>query len=155
MTHTRKFSKRARYAAVSIFIVVAIASLTAVACGHSGHMSPKLKHRIVMGVVNDVMDDIDATDAQRSSFVSAADAILKDALALKKTHKQHHKKIHQMLQGGNVDREGLKAHLNTQFDQLEIFAYASLDRFLDAYETLDRQQQQIVLKKLEKHMDEH
>jgi Spy/CpxP family protein refolding chaperone len=101
------------------------------------------------------MDDIDATDAQRATFDAAAKSILAEAQALKKSHHRHKKEMLTLLSNPTPDREEIKLHIQEKIDGLEEFALRNVDKILDAYETLDAAQRQIILDKLAKHMEKH
>ncbi len=148
-------SKLTRRPLLASLIVTASVAFTVVACGHGHRMSPKVMERMVLGHVDDVMDDIDATDAQRATFEKLAGELLADGLAMKQEHKAHKKEMLALLGSPSPDREAIKAHLQDKIDRMEAFALRSVDKVLDAYETLDPEQQQIVLDKLAKHMENH
>ena len=147
--------KRSRKTLITLIAVGAAAAITAVACGHRGHMSEKMMERIVLGHVDDLADEVDATDAQRAVFESTAQAILEDALVMKRDHKECKKEAMALLNTPTVDREAVKAHIQDKIDQMEAFALRSMDQVIDAYETLDDDQRQVVIDKLAKHMEKH
>jgi Spy/CpxP family protein refolding chaperone len=131
-------------------------AVCAVACGrHGKRMSEAMMRELALDHVEDLMDDIDADDTQRARFEALAGELIDDAIALKKAHKSQERAVLKALESGSPDREAVHAHMDQQFDQLEGFAHRSLDKVFDAYQTLDDDQQRIVLDKLAKHMEKH
>jgi Spy/CpxP family protein refolding chaperone len=157
MTNDKGNSKRFLVRGIiSALVIGAVVSVSVVACGGHGHrMSPKMMKRMALGFVDDVMDEIDATDAQRATFEALAEDIVNEGLAMKKDHKAHKAFVLNELSKPTPDREALKAHMDEKFSRLEDFAHRTLDKVLDAYETLDADQKAIVLEKLETHMNKH
>ena len=153
---TMNKSKLNRKTVYTVVILGALVAISVVACGGHGHdMSPQMMKRLFLGHVDDVMDDIDATDAQRATFEATAEEILAEALEMKKTHKAHEKEMLTLLKAPSPDRDAIKAHIQDKLDRVEDFAIRSVDKILDAYETLDSGQRQIILDKLAKHLEKH
>ena len=146
---------KSRKLVVTLIAVGAVASVAAVACGGGGHPSPKMMQRMLLGQVDDLADDIDATDAQRAVFESTAQAIFDDALAMKKDHEKDKKEMIAVLSAPSVDREAVKTNIQEKLDRLEAFLLHSADQVIDAYETLDDGQRQILIDKLAEHMENH
>lgn len=157
MTHKKSTQKKRIVSTAGILLLtLSVIAVSAVACGgHRHEMSPKMMHRLVLGEVDDLMDEVDATDAQRAAFESAAKAVLKDALALKEQHKNHDKALFKALRASTPDRRAIYTGIDEHAAVFEAFARSSVDRFLDAYETLDTEQRQIVIMKLAEHFDKH
>lgn len=156
MTHNETQKKRIASTVGIMLLTLSVIAVSVVACGgHRHKMSPKMMHRLVLGEVDDLMDDVDATDAQRAAFESAANAILQDAVALKKQHENHDKELLKVLQAPTPDRQAIYAGIDDHAAVLKDFVRSSLDRFLDAYETLDAEQRQIVITKLAEHFEKH
>ena len=148
----KKILKRTAIVALAAGLVVAV---SAVACGGHKKMSEKMMKRMIVGHVDDLMDEIDADDAQRARFTALAEGIADEALALKKAHKAREKTLLKELQKPSPDREKLHAQVEEKFDLFEDFVHRTLDKLLDAYETLDADQKQIIVDELANHMENH
>jgi Spy/CpxP family protein refolding chaperone len=147
-------NKNAKTKKIVLWLLIgASVAATAAACGiHGNGISEKMMRRMVLGHVDDLMDEIDADDAQRATFNTLAEGIVEEALAMKKSHKAKEKTLLASLQRGTVDREALHTQLENHMDTAEDFLSRSLDKVLDAYETLRPAQKQIILDKLAEHV---
>ncbi len=153
MTNTTTINPKTKKLVTWLLIGAAI-SVSAVACGmHSRHPSDKMVRRMALAHVEDLMDDIHADDAQRAQFDALAEGIVNDALAMKKAHKADEKTLLASLQSGTIDREALHTQLENHLDKAEDFLSRSLDKVLDAYESLRPDQKKIILDKLAEHME--
>ena len=147
-------NKNAKTRKVVLWVLLGVTvAATAAACGmHGKGASEKMMRRMALGHVDDLMDEIDADDGQRATFNTLAEGILDEALAMKKSHKGEEKTLLASLQRGTVDRDALHAQLENHMDTAEDFLSRSLDKVLDAYETLRPEQKQIILDKLAEHV---
>ena len=151
MKTVRKLEKKTT---ITLVVVGAVVAATAVACGHHArHPSPKIMQRLVLGHVDDMMDEVDASDDQRATFESAAQTILTDALAMHEAHKADKAEMLKVLSAPTVDRDAVKSHIEAKLDTVEAFALRSVDTLIDAFETLDDPQKQILLEKLATHFE--
>ena len=156
MREEKKANKKKLFKVVGVALAIsAVVAFSAVACGGHDKMSDKMMKRMLVGYVEDLMDEIDADDAERTRFAALAKGIADEALTLKKAHKAQGEAVIRELQKPSPDREKLHARVDEKFDLVEDFAHRTLDKVLDAYETLDPDQKQIVIDKLANHMEKH
>ena len=150
------FKKKMKRTIVFALLVGAAVAICAVACGrHGKHLSEKMMRELALDHVDELMDDIDADDGQRARFEALAEEIVDEAIAMRQAHKSHKQAVLDELQKGSPNRQALHAHVDDKFDRVEAFVHRSLDKILDAYETLDDDQKQIVADKLANHMENH
>ena len=142
---------------IAMWLVVGVAvSVGAAACGmHGKHMSEAMMRRAALSHVDDVMDEIDADDAQRAQFEALAEELVDEALAMKAAHKSKEKAFLDDFRKGTIDRQALHTAMEDHVDTVEEFLSRSLDKVLDAVETLRPEQRQIILDKLADHMENH
>ncbi|MCP4605062.1 MAG: periplasmic heavy metal sensor [Proteobacteria bacterium] len=145
------------------FCVVAVilgVGITAsfVGCGRHhwhGNSNPERIEKMVMWKVDDTLDDLDATDAQRAEIEGIAREILADAMKIKEGHGDHKTELYSKFSSGTYDRTELHGKVDEHFELARAFVHRSLDRVMDAYETLDEKQRQEILDRWQEHMDEH
>ena len=151
-TSKKKTTKKIAIALLTGAAVVAFA----VACGrHGKHLSEKMMREHALDHVDDLMDDIDADDTQRARFEALASELVEEAIAMKQAHKSHKQEVLDQLAKGSPNRKVLHAHVDEKFNGMAAFVHRSLDKILDAYETLDDDQKQIVVEKLANQMENH
>jgi Spy/CpxP family protein refolding chaperone len=148
-----KTVKRVKKIAAFVLIGAAVA-VSSVACGmHGMKMSEKMMRAAMEDHVDELMDDINATDAQRAEFTLLSDSIVNEAIALRSKEKPNHQALLAALKKDKVDREAIHSGIENHIDTFEAFLFRSLDRVLDAYEKLRPEQKQIILDKLANHME--
>jgi periplasmic protein CpxP/Spy len=131
---------------------------SAVGCGRHHFMGNHDSERIekmVMWKVDDVLDDLDAADTQRAEIEGIAREILADGFKLKEGHGKHKGEMMAKFRAGTYDRVEMNAKLDEHFEMAQAFIKRSMNRILDAYETLDESQRNEILDRMQAHMDEH
>jgi Spy/CpxP family protein refolding chaperone len=159
-THTpsKRFSKK--WLILGAVVVVAGMSTAAVAFGprvghHMGHRDFGVVKRMVLAHVDNVLDEIDATDAQRTAIRANVDVILADAEQTKKGHKSYHAQVLEALKDPDFNPQALHDLLDDEFDRGNAFAHRALDRVLASYKTLDENQRAALRELLAEHLKKH
>lgn len=149
---SKKVFKRA------VFVVAGLLALGLVALGASGcrrgcHRfdDPEKIKKVVLWKVNDILDEVDATDAQRQAFGASATALIEDIHKTRKAHEQNRPAVREELLKPAPDAAALHAMLDKHLDEMRAVAHRGVDEFLKAWNTLTPQQKQALLDELKGH----
>jgi Spy/CpxP family protein refolding chaperone len=141
-----------------LLAIVATVALVG-ACGrggcHGGHRDFDEVRKFASWRLDDLLDDLDATDAQRVKIQTAAKDVLDDIEGMKKQHDSNKGQVFADFQAGREDPERLHALIDERFAEANGFAHRTLDRLLAAYNVLTPDQKQDVLDEWAEHMEDH
>lgn len=91
-------------------------------------------------MVNDVMDDLEATDAQRSQVLEIKDDLLTDGLALRASHEEVKAQVRAQWQADQVDSEALHSLVDARLADVTAFAHKAVDAFVEVHDLLTPEQ---------------
>jgi periplasmic protein CpxP/Spy len=151
----RTHGKRGRLLVVA-GIAAGIAAI-AVACSHGGmhgRMSPQRMKTVVEWKVNDVLDDIDATDAQRRQVVAAANKVLADFAQLHAKAEASHQAILGELAESRPRAEVIDRVIDERTADFNAFLHRSVDTLLAAHAVLTPDQRRDLVAMAREHMQE-
>jgi periplasmic protein CpxP/Spy len=133
----------------AILFVAALMPLAFVACGHRrGEMDVGRMDKQVTAHLDDVLDDVEATDAQRARIRAIKDRLLPEAAALATSQQKARQEIVAQLTSEKPDSARLHALVDQQIDALRALAHKSVDGAVEAHTTLTPQQRAPLAKKL-------
>jgi protein CpxP len=118
--------------------------------GH--HRDPAQVAKFVTERVDDALDDVDATPAQREKIHGVKDKLLADGAKLRGDHDALRTELLGMWKADQVDRARLHAIVDQRIDALRIFAHAAADGAADAHDALTPAQREKLAKKAERRM---
>ncbi len=119
--------------------------------GHHG--DPAKVAQFVTARVDDALDDLDATAAQREKIRAVKDRLLAEGTKLHADRKQLHAELLTMWKAEAVDRARLHAIVDERIDAMRAFAHAAADGVADAHDVLTPEQREKVAKKAERRME--
>ena len=163
MTRGSDDKSTARRRLIGIAAIAGIAAVVSTglvtACGgpHCGHRGadPARMESFALWHVNETLDELDATEAQRRVILDRTRAVVRDAIALHDSHDDGHEVVRAELATGAPEADRLHALLDDRLDEVRAFGHRTIDRALEAYETLDADQRDALLAELEDHFDSH
>jgi Spy/CpxP family protein refolding chaperone len=100
--------------------------------------------------VDDALDDIDATPAQREKIHAVKDRLLAQGTKLHGDHAALRAELLTMWKADQVDRTRLHAIVDARIDAMRAFAHAAADGAADAHDVLTPEQRAKVAKKAER-----
>ncbi len=126
-------------------------ALTALAtgCGHH-HRDPAQVASFVGARVDDLLDDLNATDAQRTQTHALKDRLLADGLKLHGEGEPIHAEVLAQWNSPTVDRARLHALVDERMDAFRAFAHEAVDAGVDFHDLLTPDQRAKVAKKVER-----
>ncbi len=126
-----------------LFAVVGVASFALLtgfgsAAAHHmpfGHDSAKAV-KFINWKVNDTLDDLKATDAQRAKVVAVKDHLVAEGQKLHAQSEQVHDQIAQQWTSEHMNVPELKARADQQLNELRAFLYQGIDGMAQIHDTL-------------------
>jgi Spy/CpxP family protein refolding chaperone len=119
-------------------------------CGHHHPRDPAEVAAAVTAHVDDALDDLKATDAQRTQIHAVKDRMLAKALALHQAGEPLHQELLAQWNSPNPDRARLHALVDQQVDAMRAFAHDAVDAGADVHDVLTPEQRAQVTKKVER-----
>ena len=115
------------------------------------HHHPWRMTRMVNAHVDDLLDDLKATDAQRKQTHVLVDGLLKDGEALRDGHEQAREDILAQWNQPKPDAAKVHALVDTRFDSFKAFAHKVVDAGLQFHDLLTPDQRTEVSQRVEAH----
>lgn len=118
-------------------------AMGAAACGrshHGGWMDEERAQKMMTWKVDDVLDDIDATDAQRKAVHAEKDTLLTKALAKKQEQDKDKKEIRDQLASDSPDADRLHALVDGAATRWTEMGHEAIDAALRLHKQLDKSQ---------------
>lgn len=108
--------------------------------------------KLVTERVEDALDDVDATPAQREKILAVKDRLLAEGQKLRGDREALHAELLAAWKAERVDRARLHAEVDARIEALRAFAHSAVDGAADAHDVLTPEQRAKIAKKLERRM---
>ena len=135
--------------------VFAVGALTLTASRGPGHGGPAHMERFVANRLDDMLDDLRATDAQRQQIQAIKDKIVADAKALRAGHGDVHEELLAQWQLDTPDAARVHAIVDGRADSMKRLADEVTDALLQVHGILTPEQRAQIAKKAQRHREEH
>lgn len=123
-------------------------------CGGWGGRDPAKMARHVNAFVDDRLDDLDATDAQRQSIHAIANGLLTDLQAMRAEREDTREQLLSFWESDNPDPAAVHAAVDARVEKLRVMAHKLADAGLAARSTLDPKQRAKVASVIHEHCDD-
>ncbi len=121
--------------------------------GHGLHgRDPAAMAAAVTEHVDEALDELDATPAQRTKIHEIKDRLLANAQATHQGHEQDHAALLAAWRSPNPDRAALLARVDARIDAMRAFAHEAVDGALEVHATLTPEQREKLATKVERRM---
>jgi protein CpxP len=117
-------------------------------CGHPH--DPAEMAAFVRDRVDDVLDDLDATDAQRTQIHAIEERALAKAAALHQDREAVRTELLAQWQSPNPDRARLHALVDERFEAMKAMAHEAVDAGVDVHDVLTPEQRAKLTRKIER-----
>jgi periplasmic protein CpxP/Spy len=137
-----------------IAFVLFPAVLLVAACGgphRRGEVDLARAERVATERLDDLLDDVHATDAQRARIVAIKDRLAPEAKALALSQQQARQEMIVQLTSDRPDAARLHVLVDRQIDALRALAHRSVDGVVEAHATLTPEQRAPLAKKLRRY----
>ncbi len=141
-------------------ILAAIGALSIVAAGVVTLTGFRMAHRfrdpaavqaMITEHVEDTLDDLDATPAQRTAILGVKDRLVAKGLALHGDRKAIHESVLAEWNAEKPDAAKLHALVDQRVDAMRTLAHAAVDDAVQVHDTLTPAQREKLARKIERH----
>ena len=140
----------------TVVAALALGGAVFASCSHGGghgKMSPERMKTMVTWKVNDVLDDVDATSAQRKAILDATYKVLADFQKLHARSEANHGKLLSELESSQPRADVFHAMIDERGEAFRAFLHRSVDTLLAANEVLSREQREQLVAMAREHME--
>ncbi len=134
---------------MSKLIPAAILALSLSACG-GRHMSPERVEKQLNDSVEDLLDDVDATPAQRTRTAELEKQILTDVLPLMKQGTEARATLVEQWKTPVPDSAKVHSLIDAELDSVRAFTHKLADAAIAFHQLLTPEQRQVVTKRLDR-----
>ncbi|XXF76684.1 periplasmic heavy metal sensor [Myxococcaceae bacterium GXIMD 01537] len=123
--------------------------------GHHGwgrHDPARIK-QFVTWKVDDRLEDLDATDAQKKAIHSIKDRLLDDGQRLMQEQQGARAAVVEQLRTDKPDAKALHAMVDARIDALRAFAHQATDAALEAHQVLTPEQRKVLADEFQERMN--
>ncbi len=135
-----------------VLAILAVGTLALTAFRHHGDHANF--DRFVTHRVDDMLDDVKATDAQRQQITAIKDKLVADGKALHAAHADVRKELLAQWQSDQPDAARVHSLVDGRADAMKKFADEAADALLQVHGILTPDQRAQLTKKLQRHMEE-
>ncbi len=121
-------------------------------CG-AGHADPAHIDRMVTSHLEDALEDIDATPAQKTQVMALKDRLLQQGAALRQGGGETRRQLLAQWDSATPDRAAVHALIDARIDAMRAFAHQAADAGLDLHGILTPEQRATISKKIHRRMD--
>ena len=121
-------------------------------CGGHRH-DPAGIDRMVTAHLEDVLDDLDATPAQKGQVMALKDRLLQQGAALRQGSQETKRELVAQWDSAAPDRAKVHALIDARIDAMRAFAHQAADAGVDLHGILTPEQRAKISKKIHRRMD--
>jgi periplasmic protein CpxP/Spy len=149
--------KKMAWIALGVFAVASVAVLTGFrhAGGCGGRFGPGGRPEemaaFMTARVDDALDDIKATDAQRATVHAAKDRVLEKVKALRGDRRQMHEELLAAWKSDSADKAKLHALVDQRIEEMRAVGHEAVDAAAEVHDALTPEQRQQVAERMERH----
>ena len=121
-------------------------------CG-GGHADPAHLDRMVTSHLEDALEDIDATPAQKAQVMALKDRLLQQGAALRQGGRETRRQLLAQWDSAAPDRAAVHASIDARIDAMRAFAHQAADAGMDLHGILTPEQRAKISKKIHRRMD--
>jgi protein CpxP len=126
--------------AASAVLAVVLLSGFAFRGGHGWGHNPERIKQMITWRLNDKLEDLDATDAQRQSINAVKDRLFEDGVQLMEEHHGSRAEAFTQLSSDAPDAQKLHSLVDARIDAMRAFAHKMTDAALEVHGTLTPEQ---------------
>jgi Spy/CpxP family protein refolding chaperone len=119
-------------------------------CGGPHPRDPSQMAAFVTDRVDDMLDDLNATDAQRQQIHAIKDRLLAQALEMHKDGEPLHAEVKAQWESATPDRARLHSLVDQRFDAMRAFAHQAVDAAVEVHDILTPEQRAKLERKMER-----
>jgi Spy/CpxP family protein refolding chaperone len=145
--------KKIAIAASAVLAVVLLSGFRGGGWGW-GHNPERIK-QVISWKVDDKLDELKATDAQRQTVHAVKDRLLDEGQRLAQEHQATRTEVLTQLESDNPDAQKLHALVDARIDTVRAFAHKVVDGVLEIHRALTPEQRKQLATEYREKMDVH
>lgn len=152
-----KHSLKSHTKHVLLFVgAVTVIAVAATGCHGARHgwVTPERVQKMVTWHVNDLLDDLDADDAQRKQVHAIKDRLVAKGLAFHTDARGTHQALVQAWAQEKPDAKALHALVDQRMDALRAVAHDAVDASIELHAVLTPEQRQVLVDKVAAHCEQ-
>ncbi|MFL5319526.1 MAG: Spy/CpxP family protein refolding chaperone [Myxococcaceae bacterium] len=118
-----------------------------------GPMDAQKISRIVGAHVDNALDEVDATDAQRVKIKALQDQLVQDGIKLRDGNKESRQALVAQWESPTVDRDAVHSIVDKRIDDVRAFAHKVADTFISVHDILTPTQRATLSAKAKERME--
>jgi Spy/CpxP family protein refolding chaperone len=123
--------------------------------GLGGHGRHEMFHKFIEFAVNERLDEIGATAAQKEKVHAVEERLFKEGETLHGDREPFRQELMSLLQQDNPDPAQLKAIAHKHIEKLSQFADTAADALVELHGVFTPEQRRQLLAELQEHMEKH
>jgi protein CpxP len=147
--------KKIKMAGIGIAALATVAALAgfAVAAGRYENRGPKRRYEMITRKVDQMMDQIEATDAQRAQINQLKDKLFNEGMELRSSQRGLTRELLADWDAAQVDAKGVHAQVDKRIEALRAFAHDAADASIQVHDILTAEQRAQLKQELRQHFD--
>jgi Spy/CpxP family protein refolding chaperone len=133
----------------------AVVLAAGVAIAASGSRGPERARQFINWRVDDALDELNATDAQRAKAHALKDRLFDDALKMRAEKEQVRAALIEQWKADRPDPAAVHREVDRIADEFRAFAHQAADAALELHQSLTPEQRAELLQRAEQHRDRH
>ena len=142
-----------QYRFIVLGLVVLGLGATVASCRHRRH-DPEKMQKFVSWVVDDALDDLDATDDQRQAVHQSKDKMFAEIKKMGADRKADHREMLVQWDKESPDADAIHALIDTRIEVMRKVAHQAADEVLFIHGVLTPEQRAQLSEKMKEHMDD-
>ncbi len=136
-----------------IILVIAIVAGIAGACNEGCKFNPDRIKKMISWKVDDVLDDIDASDSQIERVNQIKENLFKEGEAMIKKCMADHENMLAEWKSETPDKDKIRAYVDNHLEAKRQMAYKLVDASMELHDILTPEQRAQLIEEVEDHMD--
>ena len=122
-------------------------------CGGGHGRDPASIDRMVTSHLEEALEDLDATPAQKAQVMALKDRLLQQGAALRQGGQETRRELVAQWDSASPDRAKVHALIDARIDAMRAFAHEAADAGVDLHGILTPEQRAKISKKIHRHME--
>lgn len=118
-----------------------------------GEYNPERMKSMATHFVDEALDDLDATEAQRTALHGIKDDLLKEAQGMREKKKAMRQELVTLWDSPNPNPEEVHARIDARIEELRVLAHKAADAGLEVHQTLTPEQRAQVSQRIKSRME--
>ncbi len=145
-----------KIAAIGVVAIATVAVLAGfAAAGRFEHRDPKKAYEFITRKVNHMMDEIKATDAQRTQINQLKDKLFNEGMELRKSERGLRQELFANWDAAEINGSEVNAQVDKRIDAFRAFAHDAVNASIQLHDILTPEQRAQLKQQMSQHLEHH